>query len=286
MGRRAFTLIEMFVVIGVIGVLASLLLQAVQAAREAARRVSCTSNFRQICLALHSYHPAHGRLPMGYICASGYVRGGFGWGAMILPGLEQRQLFDAANFSLPIWSSANSTAATTAVKEYLCPSDDTSEGRFLVREGYSYAKSSYVASFGPGNMDANPDDRRGLFNRNATTPFSAITDGLSQTMAAGERHNGTFAVSIGSHNHYDAETIWIGAVKEEPDDDHAHTTLFQASHTPSSGNMNDQDAASRHPGGTNFLFGDGSARFLKNSISLNVYKALSSRAGGELVSGD
>ena len=96
-------------------------------------------------------------------------------------------------------------------------------------------------------MDADPGDSRGLFSRNSGTPFSAITDGLSQTLAGGERHNGTFAVSIGSHDHYDAETVWIGAVKEEPDDDHAHTTLFQASHTPTSGAMNDQDAASRHP---------------------------------------
>jgi prepilin-type processing-associated H-X9-DG protein len=205
---------------------------------------------------------------------------------MLLPGVEQKQLFDATNFSLALWNEANTTTATTPLSFYVCPSDETSQGRFLERDGFRYAKASYVAAFGPGNMDANPDDRRGLLSRNSGTTFAEVTDGLSQTLAGGERHNGTFPVAIGSHNHFDAETVWVGAVKEDPNDDHAHTTLFQASHTPSSGEMNDQDAASRHPGGTNFLLGDGSVRFLKNSIDLRIYRGLSSRAGAEVISGD
>jgi prepilin-type N-terminal cleavage/methylation domain-containing protein/prepilin-type processing-associated H-X9-DG protein len=286
MRQQGFTLIELLVVIAIIGVLIALLLPAAQAAREGARRVSCTNNLKQLGLAIHDYHDDHNGLPMGYTFVPGYVRGGFGWGAMILPNLEQEALFDATNFSVPIWNESNTTTSTTALRSFLCPSDNTSEGQFLEREGFRYAKASYVASFGPGNMDANPDDRRGLFSRNSRTTFAEITDGLSQALAGGERHNGTFAVAIGSHDHYDAETVWVGAVKEDLDDDHAHTTLFQASHTPSSGAMNDQDAASRHPGGTNFLFGDGSVRFLTNTIDLGVYRSLSSRAGGEVISAD
>src|SRR5262245_40764145 len=283
---RGFTLIESLVAIAIIGVLTGLLLPAVQAAREAARRASCSSNLRQLGLAMHSYHDTHNSLPVGYTHSPGYIRGGFGWGTMVLPDLEQQPLFDAANFTFPLWNHANATVGTTALKSYVCPSDETSAGRFLERDGYRYAKSSYVAAFGPGNMDQNPDDRRGLFSRNSGTRFAGVTDGLSQTLAGGERHNGTFAVAIGSHDHFDAETVWVGAVKEDPDDDHAHTALFQASHTPSSGAMNDQDAASRHAGGTNFLFGDGSVRFLKSSIDLRVYQSLSSRAGGEVISAD
>jgi prepilin-type N-terminal cleavage/methylation domain-containing protein/prepilin-type processing-associated H-X9-DG protein len=281
--QRGFTLIELLVVIAIIGLLIALLLPAVQAAREAARRMSCTNNLKQMGIALHGYHDAHGVLPMGYTFAPGYVTGGFGWATMILAGMEQRPLFDAANFSLPLWSWANTTVGTTALAAHLCPTDDTSHGSFLERDGFRYAKSSYVASFGPGNMDTDPDDRRGLFSRNSRTRFAEVQDGLSQTLMAGERHNGTFAVVIGSHDHIDAETVWAGAVKEDPDDDHAHTTLFQTSHPPSSPSMNDQDAASRHPSGTNFLFGDGSVHFLKATIALPVYQALGSRAGGEAV---
>ena len=287
MRRRAgFTLIELLVVISIIAVLIALLLPAVQRARESARRIACVNNLKQFGIAFHSYHDTHATLPMGYTFSPGYVRGGFGWGAMILPGIEQRTVFDASNFGQPLWHEANRTSATTAISTYLCPSDDTSPGKFLERDGFKYAKTSYVASFGTGNMDENPDDRRGLFSRNSRVRFAEVTDGLSNTLAASERHNGTFAVEIGSHDHFDAETVWIGAVKEEPDDDHAHTTLFQTSHTPSSGNMNDQDAASRHDGGTNFLFSDGSVKFLKNSINLAIYQGLSTRAGNEVIAAD
>lgn len=200
---------------------------------------------------------------------------------MILPGIEQQAHFNAANFRLPLWHAAQATVATTAISSHLCPSDETSRGRFLDRDGFRYARSSSVGSFGPGNMDLDPDDRRGLFSRNSHVRFADVNDGLSGTLMAGERHNGTFAVAIGSHEHFDAEPVWAGAVKEDPDDDHAHTTLFQSSHTPSSGEMNDQDAASRHPGGANFRCGDGSVRRLKGRIDLSVYRALGSRSGGE-----
>src|SRR5262245_36575978 len=182
MRHRGFTLIELLVVIAIIAVLAALLLPAVQSAREAARRMSCTNNLKQIGLAIHGYHDAHNRLPMGYTFSPGYIRGGFGCGAKVLPGVEQKPLFDATNFSLPLWNEVNTTTATTAISFYLCPSDETSQGRFLERDGFRYAKTSYVAAFGPGNMDENPDDRRGLFSRNSGTTFAEGTDGPFQTL--------------------------------------------------------------------------------------------------------
>jgi prepilin-type N-terminal cleavage/methylation domain-containing protein/prepilin-type processing-associated H-X9-DG protein len=286
MRRRAFTLIELLVVIAIIGVLIALLLPAAQAAREAARRMSCTNNLKQVGIALLGYHDAHGTLPMGYSYKPGYTWGGFGWGAAILPHVEQKPLFDATNFDFPAWSIENFTVCITPVGFYLCPSDDTSQQGQLDREGFRYAMGSYVASFGPGDLDfGDPEDRRGLFSRNSRTRFSEVRDGLSQTLAAAERHNGHFAV-LSSGGHLFAETVWVGAIKEDPDDDHGHTTLFQAGHTPSSREMDDRDAASRHSAGVDFLFGDGSVRFLKESIALSVYQALSTRAGNEAISAD
>lgn len=284
--RSAFTLIELLVVISIIGVLIALLLPAVQRAREAARRIQCVNNLKQMGLALHGYHDAHRCLPPGYTYKAAFTWGGFGWAAMILPGVEQKALFNAANFDVPLWSNANTTVATTAIGFYLCPSDETSQGRFLERPPYRYAMASYVASFGPANLDAVPDDRTGLFGRNSNTTFADVTDGLSQTLAIGERHNGKFASVIGSGGHLSVETVWVGAIMEGFTDAHGHTTLFVAGHTPSSPFLDDQDAASRHDGGTNFALGDGSVRLIKNSIALPVYRSLSTRAGGEAISSD
>ena len=284
--RRGFTLIEILVVIAIVGALVALLLPAVQAAREAARRMSCTNNLKQIGIALHHYHDAQATLPMGYSHKRDYTWGGFGWGTAILPYVEQKPIFDAVNFGWPAWSIENATVCITPVGFYLCPSDDASQQGQLDREGFRYAMSSYVACFGSGDMDfGDPEDRRGLFSRNSSTRFAGITDGLSQTLAAGERHNGRFAV-LSSGGHLFAETVWVGAIKEDPDDDHGHTTLFQTGHTPSSREMDDRDAASRHPAGVNYVFGDGSVRFLKESIALSVYRALSTRAGNEAVNAD
>jgi prepilin-type N-terminal cleavage/methylation domain-containing protein/prepilin-type processing-associated H-X9-DG protein len=282
----AFTLIELLVVISIIGVLIALLLPAVQRAREAARRIQCVNNLKQIGIALHGYHDRHGCLPSGYTFAPGFTWGGFGWAAMILPGAEQQNLFNAANFGMPLWSDANTTIATTAVGLYLCPSDETSPGHFLTRAPYRYAMASYVASFGPLDLDAFPNDRSGLFSRNSSTGFRDVTDGLSQTLAVGERHNGKFPRVVGSGGHVSVETVWMGAVMEGYVDAHGHTTLFVTGHTPTSPALDDEDAASRHDGGTNFAFGDGSVRFLKDTIALTVYRSLSTIAGGEVVSSD
>src|SRR5262245_20351915 len=286
-GRSSgFTMIELLVVIAMISVLVALLLPAVQQAREAARRISCTNNLKQIGIALHHYHDAHATLPIGYSHTKGYTRGGFGWAAAILEQIDGRPLFAATNFSLPVWSLENVTVCLVPIGGYLCPSDETSQSGFLDREGLRFAMGSYVGSFGPGDMDfGNPEDRRGLFSRNSSTRFAHVTDGLSQTLCVGERHNGKFAI-LSTGGHLFAETVWVGAIREDPDDDHGHTTLFQTGHTPSSLEMDDRDAASRHPGGVNFLFADGSVRRLKNSIHPTVYQALGTGSGGEVISAD
>jgi prepilin-type N-terminal cleavage/methylation domain-containing protein/prepilin-type processing-associated H-X9-DG protein len=283
--HRGFTLIELLVVITIIATLIALLLPAVQAAREAARRAGCLNNMKQLGIALHNYHDSRGVLPPGYVYAKGYPGGGFGWAAMILPNIEQPALFNAINFSLPSWSAPNSTACVQRVATYICPTDYTNMG-LMMRDGFSYGRSSYVGSFGPKDMDLVPEDRTGLMSRNSQTRFAEVTDGLSQTLAVGERTNAVYLSAIGSANHYDLETVWPGAIKEDPVDDHAHTTLFQAFALINSPLFDDRSSMSYHNGGSNYLFADGSVKFIKLTINTSIYQALGSRAGGEVVGAD
>jgi prepilin-type N-terminal cleavage/methylation domain-containing protein/prepilin-type processing-associated H-X9-DG protein len=289
MGKRhAFTLIELLVVIAIIAVLIALLLPAVQAAREAARRASCVNNLKQIGIALHNYHDGRGVLPPGYVYILGYRSGGFGWATMILPNMEQSPLFNAVNFDLPAWSSQNSTACVSAIATYQCPTDYTASttGGVMSREGFNYAKASYVANFGPRDLDVTPEDRSGVFGRNSGTRFADVTDGLSYTLFAAERTNAVYLSVIGSANHFDLETVWPGAIKEDPVDDHGHTALFQSAYLINNPNFDDRNSMSYHSGGSNFLLGDGSVKFIKLSINLQVYQALGTRAGGEVVGAD
>ena len=237
-------------------------------------------------IALHNYHDTHATLPPGYVYQRGYKTGGFGWAAMVLPQLEQSPIYQAINFDLPAWSVLNATACVQTLGSYQCPTDYTATQGFLERDDLRYARSSYVANFGPADMDLTPEDRQGLFSRGSRTRFADVTDGLSQTLAASERTNAVYLVVIGSSNHFDLETVWPGAIKEDPVDDHAHTTLFQSAYLINNPNFDDRNAMSFHPSGLNALFGDGSVRLVKMGINLQVYRALGTRAGAEVVGSD
>ena len=150
--RRGFTLIELLVVIAIIGVLIALLLPAVQAAREAARRAQCQNHLKQLGLGLHNYLDANNSLPPGYFYQAGYGWGGFGWGTAILPQVEQGPLFDAANFDLPAWSVENVTICIARISYHLCPSDETSQDGYLDREGVEVVVDEVVAPRGDGEV--------------------------------------------------------------------------------------------------------------------------------------
>src|SRR5262245_39326625 len=179
---RGFTLIELLVVIAIIAILIALLLPAVQSAREAARRIQCVNNLKQVGVALHNYHDALGAFPMGYAARSVYRNGatdtapGWAWAAMILPQLEQAPLFDAINFRLAVERADNATAVRSMLTTYLCPSDPTS-GPFPVADAAGnelamMAPSSYAACVGGDETDVaggirNDGLGRGVMFRNS-----------------------------------------------------------------------------------------------------------------------
>jgi prepilin-type N-terminal cleavage/methylation domain-containing protein/prepilin-type processing-associated H-X9-DG protein len=191
--RRGFTLIELLVVIAIIAVLIALLLPAVQSAREAARRIQCTNNLKQIGLALYNYESATGKFPLG-VCgnfaysAQAFV-GGWSCQALLLPFLEQSPIYSAANFSVTAYdgaygTAANSTVVNTNLAAFLCP-DDALAG---TSGAFNFNNCNYLASNGTTTRPGNNGSATGLFASDGLTSYgiNSITDGTSNTVAFAE----------------------------------------------------------------------------------------------------
>jgi prepilin-type N-terminal cleavage/methylation domain-containing protein/prepilin-type processing-associated H-X9-DG protein len=341
-GPPGFTLIELLVVISIIAVLIALLLPAVQAAREAARRAQCTSNMKQIGIALHNYVSAIGVFPPGYVSAvdktvidacnmdSENAHGvdlgtGWAWGSMILPYLEQQPLYNSINFNLSVAFHANDTCSLTALSVYLCPSDpgpsvvpvfedppdpanpgtynashivDTlSRGNYVGMYGLGEICSQSGALDSANNNGAGPlGTHSGMFYRNSRTSFAEVVDGTSQTIAVGERsHNLSYVTWV-------ARSIdgWLGKTSPieggtdqfNPSPEECWTQVLgpagleNGPRTINNPQAHVEDYWSRHPGGANMLFGDGSVHFLKSSINPITWRALATRNMGEVISSD
>jgi prepilin-type N-terminal cleavage/methylation domain-containing protein/prepilin-type processing-associated H-X9-DG protein len=293
--RPAFTLVELLVVIAIIAVLIGLLLPAVQKVREAASRVSCQNNLKQLGLALHGYHGREGTFPSGFRCQPrsdpNYTAPGWGWATLLLPDVEQGNLYRQFNLVLPVEDPSNQAARTTVLKLFVCPSD-RSTGVFTV---YSQANAplaqmatnSYAACHGTGpDLDEELDDGNGIFFRNSRVRVADITDGTSNTIAVGERASlfaqapwagavsgGTSRITPG------APVANAGAVEEAP----TQVLVHVAVHTVNDANADPEDFFSPHPGAGMFLFGDGSVRPLRAGVNVAVLQALATRNGGETV---
>lgn len=324
---KGFTLIELLVVIAIIGVLVGLLLPAVQAAREAARRMQCTNNLKQIGLALHNYESSVGCFPPGYLSSPGVGfrdpqtgdwGPGWSWLTAMLPQVEQGNLYNALNINLPCWDAANTTGVRVSLAAFVCPTaanKDTTVGvtdiNLALWQNATFARSNYVHNVGwndiwsaPATIDYENQvlGANGVMYRNSRTKLSEITDGLSNTVAAGERSPnladavwpgvvpgakhysyGQFASSGtgGTGINYDNAGSYVGAnsgpsIWEDP----------QTIHPPNSPLGHTDEMYALHPGGTNVLFCDGSVRFVKESIRLSTWQALSSRGVGEVINAD
>lgn len=334
--RPAFTLIELLVVIALIGLLIALLLPAVQQAREAARRLQCKNHLKQIGLAFHNYHTAHSVLPPGYVSAGSWpnfpglapadfdaatwdAAPGWGWGALLLPFLDQAPLAQSLDWRLPVWHPQHAPAITTLLPVFQCPTVTGLRGPFIVVDAAGVpllkasnsvrlARSHYVATHGQeecwgdcggplGTVNGNAARLAdGPFYRNSRTRFRDFSDGLSNGILLGE-HTSTLS-----------DKTWVGVVPgafthprlDSPENapESAATLLLVHTgpaigevdllgnpiiHPPNFPTLHVCQMQAEHPLGANVLLGDGSVRFVSDSVDLNTFAALNSISEGEVI---
>jgi prepilin-type N-terminal cleavage/methylation domain-containing protein/prepilin-type processing-associated H-X9-DG protein len=311
---RGFTLIELLVVIAIIGVLIALLLPAVQAAREAARRAQCTNNLKQVGLALHNYHDANGVFPSSMNSWSAARTAYFTAFTAILPYLEQRPLFEGYNLDLDNTDPANTTVTASRVAVYLCPTmtlprpkPDPQFNDFAAPASYAMSSGSrYAWAWSNTTLYGRLD---GVLIPNEETPgpgmpvvgvgpvgLQGITDGTAQTYMVGEQDYALKHYDFSPPDPRAGQPKGGGGVWS--DGYPASGTFsafgpFNGHEYFGPGSRPDYREASgvasfrsQHPGGANFLYADGSVRFMKEGISRPTYRALSTRAGGEVLGAD
>jgi prepilin-type N-terminal cleavage/methylation domain-containing protein len=299
---RAFTLIELLVVIAIIAVLIGLLLPAVQKVREASTRTQCGNNLHQLVIAAHLYHDTRGTLPSGSWgpgsdnsfptgwydpwYGSSLPYGHFSWAALILPFLEQDNLFKQINFNVPayvdsLWedrggggspvqrgpagNSANQLAAASMPKVFYCPAARRVQPTNTYKDYAINAGTGYCC---PERTSANMD---GVAWVNSNLRLNQITDGTSNTFLFAEKA------------HYDNQS-WIPAEKGCNPFlfvHHPSEGYFEITGPPNDTTWNTRAPAGPHPGGVLTVMADGRVQFISDSINMSIFRALSTRQGNE-----
>ena len=291
--RNGLTLIECLVVITIVGILASLLIPAVLSARESMRRAQCLNNLKQMGLALHSYASVNGAYP------AGNNGRGVSMHTLLLPYLEQAALYDSLNLTVKfaMISPTNETSKMTALNVFSCPSESLPSS-FGTNNNYPANNGTFFETRSGSQIDDGsfPTRVRGLTD-------ASITDGLSNTSAIAEwRRNQTVIVlrlksevGLGAGDIHD---LCLNA-RHRPPEDYIQANWFMTGLGYSLYNhlmninqntcmpnsiigMGAWTAGSHHPNGTNVLFMDGHASFMEDRITLEVWRSMSTRAGGEI----
>lgn len=286
-------MLEVVVVLACVSTFLMMLMPAILHGRAAARRIHCQNNLKQIGLALTNYDILYGGFPPGYLfdpedsTAAGQ---GFGWSAILLPYLDQAPLAETIVWTEPIDSFENMQLWQHTPPVFMCPSSQASASVHaaftLLTNDTQVGPSSYAGSFGPGDMWEQPDELGGILGRNSTTRAGEITDGLSHTILVGERFNGIVQMHATGRT-LELQTQWPGVVSRpgNRNGEIGHSVLFRAGHVPQSMHADERDSWSAHDEGAQFLMADGAVVQVPFSIDERVYRALSTRAGGELETG-
>jgi prepilin-type N-terminal cleavage/methylation domain-containing protein/prepilin-type processing-associated H-X9-DG protein len=274
----AFTLVELLVVIAIIGILVALLLPAVQAAREAARRTSCINNQVQLALAIHSYEFHFETLPPGVTNPTGPIRNEpqglhISWITRVLPYFEENTLYKHFDFAAGAYAPVNAKVRGAEVVSLECPSEP---GEFL-NEGQTIAQSSYVGCHNDIEAPINTDNN-GLLFLNSKIRYSEIEDGSSKTILLSEAL-------------LDADELgWVSGTR---------ATLRNTGTQPNAGTDTDPDKpaakekttntlavggfSSRHPGVINIALADGSVHAISDQIDKELFRQMGNRADGQIM---
>ncbi|CAN5886865.1 DUF1559 domain-containing protein [soil metagenome] len=336
--RRGFTLIELLVVIAIIGVLIALLLPAVQAAREAARRAQCTNNLKQIALGMHNYHDTHQVFPAGAnSCCWGT------WVLYTLPFVEQGALYNAWNFGGRSFDTSgtfryagplNATVSSTRVNAYICPSDPQADNLTNIgptlgvapnRRKFATVSQNYVVNYGNTTTDQRASLDNAIYPLSPIqfggSPFAdlhapgsgqggrrvfgmnTITDGTSSTLLVSEVLVGTgrrlppynAPYDLRGFSWWSSAAVFSGLMPPNttfPDvtESNSYCIFPYQNNPPCTGPTSELPRVnfvrSNHSGGVNAAMADGSVRFIKETVAIPTFRALSTTRGNEVLSAD
>jgi len=267
-GVRAFTLIELLTVVAILSVLIALLLPAVQAAREAARRVECANNLHQVGLALQGHHEQRGEFPPGARLHDRKIQIGVSWRGLVLPFLDQNALFDALG---PKPDGGVSQARLPVISTYRCPSDEPN----ITTTNYTGVSGAFdlggipLISSRYGDIYAN-----GVLFPDSKTSLSRLTDGSAHTFIVGEQTNVYEGWWVGA--------IWIGTpAAREIASESSRNIRHRINDDQTPQFRNHRAFSSEHPGGAQFCYADGHVVFVSETADFILYQQQGTIAGGE-----
>jgi prepilin-type N-terminal cleavage/methylation domain-containing protein/prepilin-type processing-associated H-X9-DG protein len=301
--RAGFTLVELLVVIAIIGILVALLLPAVQAAREAARRLQCTNNLKQLGIAFHAYEASWKRFPMGYgplrpdTYGSGQSAGvEWPWCMRLLPEMEQQSLFHGVDFTVNPGNIHPELfpVIRAQITIFKCPTDPevsnrwNEDGSCIADRNFVYGRISYAGNFGIGPLEGPiPPRIPGVLGHNSGMRLAEIVDGTSNTALMCELIVGVGCTIRGVHSYDEGPVYMHDFTPNDPTPDvvrwcSGEDPPWASCVTITQQNMVVHTARSYHSGGVNLALCDGSVRFVMSAIAWNIWRTVGTPAAGDI----